>query len=359
MRVLILTDAMFASRERTFLERLEVGLADEGVRVIHAVPESVAESLTAGLGAPVLAYEPRSFAITRPLAVARVTRALTKMLDVEDRTVDVVHVFGGTAWALGADMAKALGAALALEVWRSGLVDRARGLGTVEARRVLVAPDPAIERALTAGTEQRTVRLAAWGAYAEPRVRPLLRDGATPTAMIVGAGRDRAAYAAVVQGLAHASRAAPDLMIFCDALAARRAGLWALARRLGLLPRFSLIDELEARRDLLLQGDLLIQPDAHGEARSVILDAMGAGVLVVAAADPMVSVLIDARTARLAPQGDVNAWGKVLTEVLDDRARARALAESAHVFVRSNRRASDHVRAVLRAYEAAGVRRPE
>lgn len=364
MRVLILTDELFASRERTFLQRLEVGLADEGVRVVHAVPESMSEVVGAGAGfaAKMLRYEPRSFALTRRLAVNRVQRDITKLLDADDAGIDVVHVFGGSAWALGADLAEALGAGLALEVWRSGLVPRARERVTGSVRTVLVAPDPAIERALTQGMgqsgEARVVRLAPWGALAEPSMRAMLREGTAPTAMIVGSGRDAPAFAAALRGLAAAAKAFPELQVFCDALAARRSGLWALARRLGILAQFSLIDEIEARRDLLLQGDLLIQPDANGESRSVVLEAMACGVLVVAANDPYVSVLIDARTARLVPEGDAAAWGRTLRDVFGDPARARALAGSALEFIRTQRRASDHVRAVLAAYEAVGVKRP-
>ncbi len=38
MRILIIADESFASRERAMLSRLEVGLADEGVRVVHVIP---------------------------------------------------------------------------------------------------------------------------------------------------------------------------------------------------------------------------------------------------------------------------------------------------------------------------------
>ncbi|CAG0954294.1 hypothetical protein PHYC_00374 [Phycisphaerales bacterium] len=358
MRVLILTDAFFASRERSMLERLEVGLADEGVRVIHAAPETVANAQPGGVFTRTVSYSPRILTITRKLAAARLARIVEQAGELAYEGVDVVHVFGGSAWSLGADTAAALGASLVLEVWRAGLVERARSIEPRGHRTLFIAPDPAIERSLAGGAESRPVRLAAWGTVAEPSLRPILAPDRAPSAMIVGSGRDAPAFAAALRGLADVASTRKDLLIFCDAVAARRSGLWALARKLNLLPQFSLIDELESRRDLLLQGDILIQPDAHGEARSTVLEAMATGMIVLAASDPMVSVLIDARTARLVPPAESAGWTRVVSDVLSNPDRARALAATAQEFVRTNRRASDHVRAVIQGYEWISAQRP-
>src|ERR1044071_9211761 len=100
MRVLILADEFFASRERGLLTRLEVGLADEGVRVIHAVPEGIkAEAADGGGGVftRVLTYSPKTLILTRPLAVRKLGRAIAEMDETEEPTdIDVIHVFGGS-----------------------------------------------------------------------------------------------------------------------------------------------------------------------------------------------------------------------------------------------------------------------
>src|ERR1043165_6552666 len=153
MRVLILADEFFASRERVLLTRLEGGLADEGVRVIHAVPEGTKAEGPEGVFSRVLTYSPKTLILTRPLAVRKLGRAIAEMDETEEPTdIDVIHVFGGSVWGLGADLALEVGSALALEVWRGGLADRARETRVGENDRpLLIAPDAAIERALTAG----------------------------------------------------------------------------------------------------------------------------------------------------------------------------------------------------------------
>lgn len=353
MRVVILADEFFASRERAMLERLEVGLADEGVRLVHALPETLPESGQGRVFLRTVRYSPKTLAITRGLAVARLARDIEGVEREEGGGLDIIHVFGGSAWELGRDLAEELGSGLALEVWRSGLVSRCRELSAREGERpLLLAPDPAIERALQrAAPTGSTVRLAAWGVHASSDPREVLPADRAPSAMIVGSGRDVTAFQAALRGIAQTAKARPDLLIFCDAKAARRAELWPLARRLGILHQLSLIDELEGRRDLLLQGDILVQPDSHGESRSTVLEAMASGLIVAAAADSMVSVLQDGRTARLVPSGDEGAWARVINEILADPARSRGLTQSALEFVRTERRASDQVRAVLSAYQ--------
>jgi glycosyltransferase involved in cell wall biosynthesis len=169
--------------------------------------------------------------------------------------------------------------------------------------------------------------------------------------MLVGSGKDEKAFRAAVEGIAAVARDQPDLLLFCDALAARRCDIWSLARNLGILHSLSLIEELESRRDLLLYGDILVQPEAHGEQRSILLEAMASGMVVVAGADPMVSVLQDGRTARLVATPTASEWAGVLRDTVLNPDKARTLAGWAREYIKTNRRASDHVRAVMAAYD--------
>lgn len=354
MRVLILADAFFASRERALLSRLEIGLVDEGVRVIHAVPEGLGDDLSS-VYSRVITYSPRTLAITRPLAARRIVRDVTAASEgpVGDEPVlDIVHVFGGSVWALGAEVARELGAALVLEVWRSGLAGRARTERWPGDEPLFIAPDETIERSLVeaVGPGEAAVRLATWGVHSPPVLRPVLPEGESPSVMIVGSGRDEKAFDAALTGIAEVAGDRPDMLVFCDALAARRAGLWTRARELRLLEQLSLIEELEARRDLLLQGSVLVQPEASGEVRSVILEAFASGMIVAAAADNSVSYLQDGRTARTVARPAPAAWGAVLRDILTDVPKTRALASNAYDYVRRKHRASDHVRAVLSSY---------
>lgn len=361
MRVVVLTDSLFASRERSLLTRLEVGLADEGVRIIHAIPRGFHSTGHAGesLFLRTVSYAEHGLPWSTTWRTAKLRKQIRAMEELdEDDPIDVVHVFGGSVWEMGAELARQTGAQLAVEVWRRGQVERARSLKFAGANGhgapVFMAPDAGIERALLAEGPGLAVRLTPWGVLTPAEAKPRLVAGKVPSVMIVGTGLDATAFAAALRGLAEAAAARPDLLIFIDALAARRAGVWALCRKLNLWSNLSLIDELESRRDLLIQGDLLVLPEAQGEQKSVVLEAMASGMVVAAAEDRYCSYLKDGETAALAPEGDVAAWTRMLTTLLSDEIGARRLSESARTFTRAERKASTHVQAVLGAYQWMG-----
>lgn len=370
MRILILADELFASREREMLHRLEVGFVDEGHRVIHALPDHLIPRATPNqdLQVRTVGYSDLPMPMADRLRSTVLVRTLARIADDEDadthKPVDVVHVFGGGVWGLGQRIAGLIGAGLALEVWRLGLTERAAsmvrsaGSGSIP---VFLAPDRRIERALRDEGPGVAVRLVPWGVHTPAEPREILNPKRLPALMIVGTGRDAATYASLVRSLGVVRAAGHEFTAFLDARAAQRAGVWAVAHETGLLDCISLIEELEGRRDLLLHGDILIHPDASGEQRTIVLEAMASGLAVVASEDPAVEILRERETAILvrtskskpAPTGTLqDRWAEAITRVLAKPAEATALARAARQFVRTDRQASAQVRGVLECYAA-------
>ena len=112
----------------------------------------------------------------------------------------------------------------------------------------------------------------------------------------------------------------------------------------------SFIEEIESRRDLLVHADLLLLCEALGEQRTVVLDAMAHSMVVLSAEDRYSDCLRDGVTARLIKSPGAREWGAAVSSSLADVAGSRRLGETAREFVMKERRASDHVRAVLEAY---------
>lgn len=370
MRVLIVADELFASRERSLLTRLEVGLADEGIVVAYAVPRKIIDDTPgsaadlSGVFSKVVPYSPAPFALARRFAAADLERGLSELPGDFD-VIDVVHVFGGAAWELAASVADHLEAPLAVEAWRAGLHAAAKSLVTPTDRidrTIFIASDPSIERELThsaqpssrhASTAAPRTRCVPWGVLtpSERRISTGTAGTSRPASvMLIGSGRDAEAWAAALQGCADAIRSGLDLLIFADALAARRSELWSRARTLSLLDRLSLIEDLESRRDLMLHGDLVLLPESRGEQRSVVLQCMASELLVIAASDPHSSVLQDGRTCISVSHRSKESWASAIGRVLGDPAAARAQVESARLFVQMHRKASDHIKGVQAVY---------
>jgi hypothetical protein len=355
MKVLILADEIFAMRERAMLSRLELGLADEGVRVIHGVPAELIGMEQGSMFSRVVGFESSRIGAFRRMLARRLAGEIRDPdAEEDDQPVSIVHVFGGSVWDLAVEVATELKSELVLELWRPALRERAEEMLMTwkgVSAPVFTVPDPALEKQVRELSPKLTVRSTPWGVHAEETTHRLLPKDRVPTAVIIGGGHDREACTAALTGIAQAIPHHRDLMVFIDSRVVRRGDLWPVCKRLGLLPSISLIEDIEARRDLLTQADLLIVPEARGENHSVVLEAMAAPMAVVALADPAVGSLIDGKSARLVKRIDSNEWASVIREMLGDPEGTNRLAQSAREFVRAERGAFKQIKAVLELYQ--------
>lgn len=387
MRALILVDRSFARRERALLSRLEVGLADEGVRVVHAVPALDAAPPSpdsVGVYSTVVGYQDSGLPLTRPLRARRLWASIQRALedDASGPQIDIVHCFGAGSWGIALEFGRITGAAVLLEVWKASQVAAAAVLAQPREGRItpsFCTPDQALAGAIRKRNARAEVRVAPWGVHTpsitnfplagqETGLTPQPDHPSTlhtpshppdsesgPSALAIAVltdGHDSVQLAAAMDGLARAARRFPQIMIFASAEDGRESALWRHARRLELLNRLTLVPDMELRREPVLQMDLLLLPESSGQHRTLTLDAMAGGMVVLAAPDPMIESLIDGRTARILPRPGAEAWAEVISSILTDPARARALTDSARLYTRSQRPAAAHVSAVIAAYDA-------
>ena len=359
MRVVILLDRLFARREREMLSRLEISLADEGVRVIHAVPFMSLGQEPIGLYSTVVGYNDRGLSLTRRSRAAQLRDAIARAVEDEDHhDVDVVHALGVPAWRMGMDLAGMLGACVLLELWQGGALPTAASLAShkVGARAPEFAVcEPAMRRALRKRAAHATVHLVPWGVHTPPTVPPPSPpEQPLSVAMLADTG-DPTAVTAALTGIARLAERPRGVLVFAgtqDGASGRDSAIWSAARKLGLLDRLSLVADMEARREPILQMDMLVLPEATGRQRTLVLDAMAHGVNVVAAADELSESLVDGSTARLVTSSTADAWTDALRDVAESTEASQRRRETAQDFVRSQRTASGHGGAVMTAYNA-------
>lgn len=359
MRVLFLLDEIFGLRERPLIERLEVGLADDGIRIVRASPKTLVDAPSGGFFVETATFSLRGLVVSRR---ARARALLDAVAPTDDKPIDVIHAMGGAAWGFGATVARLRSCPLALEMWRTGLGVRARAVRSALAPDVPVAllcPSQGMVDELNASGFAEVTRLTPWGVHASDEQRTILDPSVAAGIVVVGSGRDARAMSGALEGISRALPPSNDTRIYIDAGAARRARIWPILQRLNLTERASLIEGIEDRRDLALHNDLMVVPESLGEHRSIVLDAMGSGMAVVAAADSRVSWLRDGTTAHVvapAPGAGAapvaEAWAEAMRRTLLRPEAARSLGASAREFVRANFRASEHVASVLAAYSA-------
>ncbi len=352
-RVVILASPGFLRRERALLSRLEIGLAAEGVRVVHAVP-CEDEVPDAGLYSTMVPYAARGLRFTRADRVQRLVDELAEVFDGESTDVDIVHCFGASTWAIGFELARQTHACVAAEVWSASLAKQTRSLGRMRGPATpatVLVPDQAMRRLLGRTVAGGNLRIAKWGVHCADEPTGTLGEGQAVGMMLLASGEDQEAIGACLDGLAASIESHPDVMLFIDAAIPGHSVIWKRLRKLDLLDHVSFVPNLEGGRGPTLAASVVLQPEACGFHHSLTLDAMGAGRVVLATPDPLVEALIDGRTVREVPAPTKDAWASAIGVVLDDPGSARALGASAMSYVHEERNASDHLASVLEAYD--------
>lgn len=380
-RVLLLPEKSFASRERALLERLSVGLADEGARVYQGVPgvdldaEDVRNERLGVFATPV-PFADRGLPWTEGLRAGVLLEGITRAATVgiggwsggsgkSTQGLQIVHAFGLGTWELGWQTAAKAGARLVVEVFSGEGVHDAVAWSRRWARRGdgpavwWNAADAALgsELARAIGGDAAGARVVSnpWGVHVPGEPHSEIDPVRTGTLVLwcgssAKGGRD---VRPLFEGLRARAESPRGLLVLANELTADRLGLWTLARSMDLSSCLSVVPELTERWDLTLEADALVIPSSDGEQHGFVLDAMAAGMPVVARADGLASHLIDQETAVLVREPEATAWRSAISEVLDQPERAVALGSSARQFVRQQRLASTWVAGVMKLYESA------
>lgn len=353
MRVVMLLDRPFARRERRLISRLEIGLADEGVRLIHAVPREILHNEPVGLYSRLVGYENVGFPVPLRVRARRFAEAIREAIDDEPGgKVDVVHSFSPAVWRFGLDLATELGAGAALEVWSTAAIAKAGEVAGHPLRPVLTVGDSELATLLRRRAPAADVRETPWGVHGETvSRREVSADRAVALLMIVD--RSSPAYLeAALRGLADVCRRDPRVLAFINTERSTGHAAWKLVRRLELADRVSLIPDAESRRETVLRLDGLIIAEPGGRLRSMTLDAMATGMPVIAAADASLGVMLDGVNARLVARPDAAEWAGAIGAIVEGRAEVDRLRRSASAWVAENRSANAYISSVLAVYES-------
>jgi glycosyltransferase involved in cell wall biosynthesis len=165
---------------------------------------------------------------------------------------------------------------------------------------------------------------------------------------VLGEARHPGFVAPALEGLA---RVGIEAFVFIDEEADAKGSVWTLADKLGLRERIDLVPSLEENRELALRCDALLVPGPANRHRSVVLDAMAAGVAVAASRDPYVHVLNTPGLAWLVEGTAPEDWADQITgAITPGSGRDRRLAD-ARRFVDEERSPSRHIESLQGIYQ--------
>lgn len=345
MNVVLLADTAWLEEELHSLQHLVIGLVDERVRVIQAIPED-APAPPDTLTCRRVHWRESRWAEMNRWRLVRMDDALQGLEPT------LLHCLTSRLWRPAVELADEMSVPVIL-----GAVAH-EALGRVD--RALRDADPN-RVAFAAGTEplanalrQRVdaaivVEHVPIGAHASEESHGC-RGAESLCGIVSGDGKMDEHYESLLQGLAEIVAENPQTQFFFEGQATDQHELWRYASKLDLLANISMIPRRLGHRELLLSADVMLHPQPLGMARTITLEAMAHGLAVIAHHDPWLDYLQDGQTAWVLQDPKPADWKRSLQRVIDEPHAAEEIGEKARQWVRHGHLVSDQIAKVLDLY---------
>jgi hypothetical protein len=127
--------------------------------------------------------------------------------------------------------------------------------------------------------------------------------------------------------------------------------IWQLAQKRNMLSRISTITDASFHRKMILACDCMLIPEPLGRMRSMILEAMAQGMLLLANHDPVINVYTHGETAVILRDATAQDWEASLRRAFTDVAWARTVGRQAHECIRRSHRSSTQASRLIQMFE--------
>jgi glycosyltransferase involved in cell wall biosynthesis len=334
MHVAMVIDEERLRQEHTMLNRLSIGLIDQGVQITRIVPD-VIEVEAVWRSEQRIALASRIEVPMRVMPWMKRSRAVRIAAQLERMPPDVLYAIGQGAWPIALDAAKVMSRPVALGVWRASLIRKAARLQSNPHVAAYIAPTEPIANELKRIVDPDLVSLVPMGVAVPSRPNHIFADSPNSIGIsVIGSGRDVPAYEALLGGMSRVIKDYPAVQIILELRGPHHHDIWRIAKRLELLGAVSGIEDAAQHRTLLTCCDLMLVPERYGELTSVLLDAMASGIPIVAQDDPYLRMLVDGETALMVSPCDAQTWAERVTALLSDPQRAKAIGLAGREFIR-------------------------
>jgi len=333
-------------RYARMLQPLAVGLMDELVELSVVCPAAPAKQPSLGAPSEIIPCPSRGWFGYSHSAIQRLGKGLRRW------KADLIHAVDAST----ADLARrvAIDQNLPCIVGSFDLADSRRLGDSAGDTDLLLAASEPIGNALAArGRARQRIRLLRPGVY-HVRHATCFQEPKNSVAVVAGGPlEDFKAFDAVLRCFAELAARKFDCVFFVIGSGRAEKRLRHEAQRLHLGQRITFIDALPAEQlaRIFQDADIYITPAPQRSIDMQSLLAMAAGVPVLAAAGKSANdFLRDGQTVMSFACGDCAELTVKLSAMLEDRAGARAMAETALDYIHLNHSAAGNVTALARVY---------
>lgn len=338
-------------QEQSMLNRLCIGLMAEGVAVTRIVPDTALPDAVDQFEQRI-ALAPRIETPMRVLPWLRSQRN-ARLIDVLDKKMpDVFYAIGQRAWGLGIDLAEQMERGALIDIALPNHVGAAPLPNSASPIAGYVCCTPALATALGQRVDSGLISVVPMGVALPQQPRSALSDDDRPIAIaVIGSGRDLKSYHVALEAISTVVRDAVPLQVFLELRGPNDHELWRLAGKLDLLGVVSVIGDASLHRSLIVDCDVMLVPDATGEPRSIVLEAMAHGIPVIARRDHLLDSLLNDESALLFDGHDAALVAQHLRAMCTSADTAQSSGQRARAWVEANHRSSRQVQDLIKTLD--------
>ena len=328
MHVALIVDHDRWRREHALVGRIASGLRDRDIQLTAVLPD--AARLDAAGDEPPLEGAAEIYTPMQVPPWMRRARARRLAASLPAGVPDVIHAIGEDAWRVALDLARELDRPVTLEVWTAELIKRIPPGRAAWRVAGYIALTESIAEAVRHRVDGHLVSVVPIGVEIPAHQRQVLTDRENSmTLAILGSGRDLVGYRALLTALSRLISDLPQIQVCLELRGPGEHEIWRHAHRLDLLGHISSVVDAAMHRPQLTGCDVLVLPERQGQIRSIVLEAMAAGMPAVTADDPYLDILVPDETALIVDHAVPDDWTDKLHSVLTDPTVAPRLAATA------------------------------
>ena len=350
MHIVMMLDQDRLAREQRMFGRLSVNLIEMGTTITQIVPETMLED-----DAALQAAGPSQARIAAPMRVLPWMRRgrADRLADALERSEpELIFVSGRGAWKLAEDLSARLQTPMVIDVQSVDEVSAAPRGRSASHIGGFAAGTAALAERLRRRVDPGLVGVVPMGTQAPAHPRTILSSPYQCMSIaILCDGFNIRGTNAMLSALARIAVEYPQLRGFVVTGGWRDHDVWRAVKRARLGSRLSMLSDSPGQRPLFTQCDLMVIAEDLGEIRSLVLDAMAAGVPVVAAANPMLDMLEADQTARIVDPSVDTGWQQAIFDLLSRPNEARALGLAGRDCVMARHDAAEQAQKLLQTFE--------
>lgn len=338
------------------LRYLLLGLVDAAVETLLVMPAG--RKLPTSLVGPtaILTYEQGNWLTRRAQARRIVARIRDRLAALKTTGPVIAHGFGPRSLPIAAEIISGRDGAVVLTL--DGAESHALPhLGIkLEHPPTILAPTPPIARRLSTVHVAPRVEIAPLGVPAAERVAAF--DDESAEIALVFAGRLTPANRIdlLLRALKRLLATQPNAMLFLAGKGPAEPALRQLADALGIATNVIFVGRVEPIRSVLRSADVFCIPHWDGRWCEEVIEAMAAGLAIVAPENGPIESLRHGHSALLFPESDEFRLADYLERMTHDRATARRLAAEAQNACRAEHQVSRMVQQHLAVYRSLASR---